>query len=186
MSSMLVSWWNFTRSFPLIIPWHFPFKWLGVLPSDVHHYCTGKCSRACKKIVLCHSLYVVAVGHEAEEVSEHHWELSCLPCLVWQQKVSTMCLSVFPLLMIRLKKCKCCSGLFFAPQNCSKFWAEHNIVIYTHCWELMKSVGTNGSLSLLFIMKVMVWHFVSNSHKVVTALLVMLPPKCCGDFSAIS
>jgi hypothetical protein len=185
---MLLSWWNFTRSFPLIIPWHFPFKWLGVLPFDVHHYCTWKCSRACKKIVLCQSLYVVAVGHEAEKVSEHHWGLSCLPCLVWQQKVSTMCLLVFPLLMIRVKKCKCCtglSGLFHVPQNCPKFWADHYILIYTHCWELMKSVGTNGSLSLLFMMKVMVWHFVSNSHKVVTAL-VMLPPKCCRDFSAIS
>jgi hypothetical protein len=60
---------------------------------------------------------------------------------------------------IRLKKCKCCSGLsglFHMPQNCSKFLADCYILIYTHCWELMKSVGTNGSLSLLFMMKVMV------------------------------
>ncbi len=42
------------------------------------------------------------------------------------------------------------------------------------------------ALSLLFMMKVMVWHFMSNSHKVMTALIVMLPSIfCCGDFSVI-
>ncbi len=41
------------------------------------------------------------------------------------------------------------------------------------------SVGSHGSSSLLFMMKVMVWHFVSNSHKVTTALIVMLPSNWC-------
>ncbi len=51
----------------------------------------------------------------------------------------------------------------------------------------MKSEGSHGSSSLLFFMKVTVWHVVSDSQKVMTALLVMLPPKCwCGDFSAVS
>jgi hypothetical protein len=37
-------------------------------------------------------------------------------------------------------------------------------------------------LSLLFMMKVMVWHFVGNSHKVMTALIVALPSNyCCWD-----
>jgi hypothetical protein len=49
------------------------------------------------------------------------------------------------------------------------------MLIYTHCWELMSSVGSHGSLSLLFVMKVMVCHFVSNSHEVMTALIVVLP-----------
>jgi hypothetical protein len=41
------------------------------------------------------------------------------------------------------------------------------MLIYTHCWELMNSVGSHGSLSLLFVMKVMmVCHFVSDSHEV--------------------
>jgi hypothetical protein len=31
------------------------------------------------------------------------------------------------------------------------------------CWELMKSVGRHSSLSLLFVMKLMVWHFVSTT-----------------------
>jgi hypothetical protein len=32
----------------------------------------------------------------------------------------------------------------------------------------------------------MVWHFVSNSHKVMTALIFMIPSNCCyGDFSAV-
>jgi hypothetical protein len=34
---------------------------------------------------------------------------------------------------------------------------------------------------------VMVWHFVSSFHNVMTALIVMSPSKyCCRDFSAIS
>jgi hypothetical protein len=47
--------------------------------------------------------------------------------------------------------------------------------IYTHYWELMNLVGSHGSLSLLFMMKVMVCHFVSNSHEVMIALIVVLP-----------
>jgi hypothetical protein len=47
----------------------------------------------------------------------------------------------------------------------------------------MKSVGSHGSLSLLFVMKVMVRHFVSNSDEVMTTLIVVFPLKCCcGDF----
>jgi len=50
----------------------------------------------------------------------------------------------------------------------------------------MNSVGSHGSLSLPFVMKVMVCHFVSDSHEVMTALIVMLPLIVCGDFSATS
>ncbi len=39
----------------------------------------------------------------------------------------------------------------------------------------MNSVGSHGSLSLLFVMTVMVCHFVSDSHEVMTALIVVLP-----------
>jgi hypothetical protein len=52
---------------------------------------------------------------------------------------------------------------------------DYYMLIYTHCWELMNSVGSHGSLSLPFMMKVMVCHFVSDSHEVMTALIVMLP-----------
>jgi hypothetical protein len=43
----------------------------------------------------------------------------------------------------------------------------------------MNSVGSShGILSLLFMMKVaMVWHFVSDSHKVMTELVAMLAFK---------
>jgi hypothetical protein len=58
---------------------------------------------------------------------------------------------------------------------CPSFWEDYYMLIYTHCWELMNSVGSHGSLSLLFVMKVMVCHFVSDSHEVMTALIVMLP-----------
>jgi hypothetical protein len=49
------------------------------------------------------------------------------------------------------------------------------MLIYTHCWELMNSVGSHGSSSLPFVMKVIVCHFVSDSHEVMTALIVVLP-----------
>jgi hypothetical protein len=48
---------------------------------------------------------------------------------------------------------------------------------------LMKPVGSHGSLSLLFVMKVMVRHFVSNSDEVMTTLIVVFPSKCCCGFS---
>jgi hypothetical protein len=55
------------------------------------------------------------------------------------------------------------------------FWEDYCMLIYIQCWELMNLVGSHGSLSLLFVMKVMVCHFVSNSHEVMTALIVLLP-----------
>jgi hypothetical protein len=58
---------------------------------------------------------------------------------------------------------------------CPSFWEAYYMLIYTHCWELMNSVGSHGSSSLLFVMKVMVCHFVRDSHEVMTALIVMLP-----------
>jgi hypothetical protein len=58
---------------------------------------------------------------------------------------------------------------------CPSFWEDYYMLIYTHCWELMNSVGSHGSSSLLFVMKVMVCHFVSDSHEVMTALIVVLP-----------
>ncbi len=46
---------------------------------------------------------------------------------------------------------------------------------------------SHGSLSLLFVMKIMVWHFVRDCHKVMTTLILTLPSKCCcGDFHKIS
>ncbi len=41
------------------------------------------------------------------------------------------------------------------------------------------SVGSHGTASLLFMRKVMVWHFVSDCHKVMIALAVILPSNCC-------
>jgi hypothetical protein len=57
---------------------------------------------------------------------------------------------------------------------CLLFGEDYYMLIYTHCWELMNSVGSHGSLSLLFVMKVMVCHFVRDSHEVMTALIVVL------------
>jgi hypothetical protein len=55
------------------------------------------------------------------------------------------------------------------------FWEDYYMFIYTHCWELMNPMGSHGSSSLLFVMKVMVCHFVNDSHEVMIALIVVLP-----------
>ncbi len=74
----------------------------------------------------------------------------------------------------------------FCIMVCPKFRVDYYVLIYyTHCQELMKSWVCNGCSSLLFLMKVIVWQFVSNSHKVMTALIVKLSSNCCGDFSAM-
>ncbi len=67
------------------------------------------------------------------------------------------------------------SGRRLCIMVCPSFWEDYFMLIYTHCWELMNSVGSHGSLSLLFVMKVMVCHFVSDSHEVMTSLIVVLP-----------
>jgi hypothetical protein len=67
------------------------------------------------------------------------------------------------------------SGRRLCIMVCPSFWEDYYMLIYTHCWELMNSVGSHGSSSLPFVMKVMVCHFVSDSHEVMTALIVMLP-----------
>jgi hypothetical protein len=54
---------------------------------------------------------------------------------------------------------------------CPSFWEDYYML--TPCWELMNSVGSHGSLSLPFVMKVMVCPFVSDSHEVMTALIVV-------------
>jgi len=70
---------------------------------------------------------------------------------------------------------------------CLKSLASYSTVIYTYHQQLMESVGSNGSLLLAFMMNVTDWQFVSNSHKVMTAHIVMLSSKCCSrNFSAIS
>jgi hypothetical protein len=48
-----------------------------------------------------------------------------------------------------------------------RFWTDCRILIYIHCRKWMQSLGSHGSSSLLFVMKVKVWHFVRNSHKAV-------------------
>ncbi len=46
---------------------------------------------------------------------------------------------------------------------CWNFWkADYYLVIYSHHQELVKSVGSHSSSSLLFMIKVMVWNFVSK------------------------
>jgi hypothetical protein len=50
----------------------------------------------------------------------------------------------------------------------------------------MKLVSSHGRLSPLFMKKVMIWHFLSNIHQVMTESIVVLHSNCSEDFSAIS
>jgi len=60
-----------------------------------------------------------------------------------------------------------------------RFLLDEYRLICIHCRELMKLVGSHGSSAMLFMMKVMVWHFFSDSDKVMTAPIVILPSNCC-------
>jgi hypothetical protein len=54
------------------------------------------------------------------------------------------------------RKCKRNSGYRCFIVVFLKFWADHYILVCTLCYELMNSMGSHGSLSLLSMMKVMV------------------------------
>jgi len=54
---------------------------------------------------------------------------------------------------------------------CQKIWAASMILSYLP--PNMKSVGNHGSSSMLSMMKGMVWHYVSDAHKVKTALILV-------------
>ncbi len=51
-------------------------------------------------------------------------------------------------------------------------WAYNYILINTHCGNEIKLMGRNGSYFLPFMMKVMVWYFVNDTHKVMTLLFL--------------
>jgi hypothetical protein len=78
------------------------------------------------------------------------------------------------------------TGWRFCVMVCSDFGQIVICFICTHCQELMKSVGSHGNLSMLFMMKVMVWHFVSDflsygyaySHCCVTFKLLLWKFHC--------
>jgi hypothetical protein len=92
-------------------------------------------------------------------VASHHHTLWCY-CLLFASGNMTE------------RGCRCLhTGL-------QKFGAEYYVLVYACCWELMKSVSSHQSLSLLFMMKVTVWCFVIGSHKVMTALIIVLNSKC--------
>ncbi len=52
------------------------------------------------------------------------------------------------------------------------------ILIYTCQWRLIKSVGRNGSRTMLFVMKVMVWPLVINSHQREMTVILILSNYC--------
>ncbi len=100
-------------------------------------------------------------------------------CLLSAHQCHDWILSFLPEMWQKLRK------QIFCIMVCLNFWADYQILIYSYHQEMMKSMGSHGSLSLQFMMEVMVWHFVSECHKVLNTLIVTLPLKSCsGDFSA--
>ncbi len=75
------------------------------------------------------------------------------------------------------------SGRRLCRMVCPSFWEDYYMLI---CWELMNSVGSHGSLSLPFVMKVTICRFVSDSHEVMTSLIVVLPIIVVVEISATS
>lgn len=57
-----------------------------------------------------------------------------------------------------------------------KVWVDYCIPIYPP-WGLMKSVGSHGSSSILFMIKVKVIWFVSDTHRVKTTLILSMLPS---------
>jgi hypothetical protein len=57
-----------------------------------------------------------------------------------------------------------CISSYHQNNSCVEFWdSYYTIIHYTHCQEQMKSVGSHGSSSMSFVMKVMVRYVVSDS-----------------------
>jgi hypothetical protein len=66
-------------------------------------------------------------------------------------------------------------GCRFCIMVCSKLLGAHEVS------------DSHGSLSLLSMMIMQAWCFVSDSNKVMVAIVVILPSHCwCQDFSGIS
>jgi hypothetical protein len=78
------------------------------------------------------------------------------------------------------------SGRRLCIMVCPSFWDDYYMLIYTHCWELMNSVGSHGSPSLPFVMKVMVSLCEQLSWGYDTTHCCVTFNCCCGDFSATS
>ncbi len=55
-------------------------------------------------------------------------------------------------------------------------------LLYTYVHPLMKSVGTNGSSSLPFMMKMMVWYFVGFIHEIMTVLFLLFSSWFCWNW----
>lgn len=65
---------------------------------------------------------------------------------------------------------------------CVKFCVDYYVLIYIHCWELLKPEGSHSSLSLQFPMKVRVWHVVSETLKCYDHTHVALPKSVIVEF----
>jgi hypothetical protein len=83
----------------------------------------------------------------------------------------------------------CLQFLFRLRQNCKSWEILHiyeDIIICTHCQELMKLVDSHHfSASLHFVMRVTVWHLVRDSHEHLTACIVVLHSNCLFLFNLI-
>lgn len=98
------------------------------------------------------------------------------PGLLHKLAYSQVPLHVAAQLILFLCFVNCCS-IWCLYNGLPEFCVDYDILVDTHCWELMWSVGSHGSLSLLLMMKVVVRHFVSDTHKVMACY-----HPCCVSF----
>ncbi len=60
---------------------------------------------------------------------------------------------------------------YLSTPTMTSWWCQWVVMAVPHCYSWWRAI---------------VWQFVSDSHKVMTAVIVMLPSGCCEDFCTIS
>jgi hypothetical protein len=153
-------------------PSHNLFLYLWVLSTDLPD-------------LVCELLELFSTKVGSYELSPTHDEGDDLT-LFWSTLIGYDCNHHCVLLLWRFV---CNRHLFpsclLSVRKCNRFCMMQ--ILYNHVLRTVRSRGSHGSLSLPFVMKVKVWCFLSDSHKVMAATVVILPSRCwCQDFSGIS
>jgi hypothetical protein len=125
-------------------------KWIVLHPTSHHWVCASRICSGCRRTPTTNSscspliLRCLPVHGQAKM----KWSLPSQACCRMRYHIT--------LGLGRNSGCRFCIMVWL------KFWADCYMPYYTHCQELKKSVGSHGTSSLLFVMKMMVCSLVSN------------------------
>jgi hypothetical protein len=131
---------------------------------------------------LCRPLYVLGLG-VCLYSDKLKWNEAYPHKLVaaWARMLLTILISAVSWLLANItigsfcwfRKCDRKSGHRCLCSGLTQFLAWFLFLSTPHHYAPMKSVGTHARSSLLFVMRVIIWHFVSNTYKVLIALILM-------------